>query len=221
MIWINWIILKKENMAKKKFQNVYQFKIVLEGITPPIWRRIQVPENYTFWDLYVASIEVMGWGGGHLHDFSTIDSDYAAVERIKTPLPECEFDDEEEYYVERKEKISDWFGPGKNKKMRFTYDFGDNWDHLIILEDILPRENKTEYPICVKGKRACPPEDCGSIPGYYHLLDVMKNKKHKEYKELVEWLGGEPFNPEEFNVEEIGFSNPEEEWRFVEKTMAK
>jgi len=54
---------------KKKFDQVYQFKITLEGIRPPIWRRIQVPETYTFWDFHVAIQDVMGWLDYHLHEF--------------------------------------------------------------------------------------------------------------------------------------------------------
>ena len=95
----------------------------------------------------------------------------------------------------------------ENPSAHYTYDFGDDWVHKIKFEKILTREKNIDYPICIKGKRACPPEDCGGIWGYEDLLEIINNPKHEEYEEMLEWLGGE-FDPEHFDVKEIRFSDP-------------
>ena len=88
-------------------------------------------------------------------------------------------------------------------KIRYEYDFGDSWNHDILLEKILTREPGKVYPVCVDGKRACPPEDCGSVPGYYTLCEAMADPKHPDRKNLLEWLGDEPYDPEAFDLNEI------------------
>ena len=91
----------------------------------------------------------------------------------------------------------------ERQEFTYIYDFGDNWEHTVIVEKILDKDESKKYPMCLDGERNCPPEDCGSVPGYEHLLEVRKNKKHKEYKELIiEWLG-EDYNPELFIAEWI------------------
>ena len=85
--------------------------------------------------------------------------------------------------------------------VKYEYDFGDGWEHKIVLEKILPIENEKFSPRCIKGKRACPPEDCGGIWGYQELLDILKEPDHPEYEDMLEWLGGE-FDSEAFDIEE-------------------
>jgi len=86
---------------------------------------------------------------------------------------------------------------------------GDYWDHKIQLEKIIPREKGINYPICIKGKRACPPEDCGGVWGYEELLEIIKDPDHEEYEEMIEWVG-EDFDPEYFNPQEVVFDDPDE-----------
>jgi hypothetical protein len=116
-------------------------------------------------------------------------------------------DFDREVLPELKQKLVDFFSM-ESRSAVYTYDFGDNWEHKIQLEKILPREEGVTYPICIKGKRACPPEDCGGIWGYAELLEILGNPNHEEYEEMLEWLGGE-FDPEHFDVEEISFGDPE------------
>ncbi len=187
---------------KKKFDQVYQFKITLEGISPLIWRRIQVPENYTFWDLHVAIQDAMGWSDYHLHEFGIMSS---KKREVRIGIPEGDFD--KEVLPGWKQKMSRYFSMD-NRVADYMYDFGDGWLHKIELEKILPRENNIVYPVCVKGRRACPPEDCGGIGGYYNLLEILKDPKHKEYKEMIEWLGG-GFDPDHFEVAEVRFDDPD------------
>jgi len=187
---------------KKKFEKVYQFRIDLRGTKPPIWRRIQVPETYTFWDLHVAIQDAMGWTDSHLHEFEVKDPAYG--EKVRIGLPDEDYGDK--IIPDWKRNISDFFSP-KNPKAYYIYDFGDSWEHLIQLEDVLSRNKKVDYPICVKGKRACPPEDCGGVWGYEEFLDAIQNPKHEEHEEMLEWVGGE-FDPEHFDVNEVRFIDP-------------
>ncbi|MGB7534069.1 MAG: plasmid pRiA4b ORF-3 family protein [Halobacteriota archaeon] len=188
---------------KKKFNQVYQFKITLEGIKPPIWRRMQVPETYTFWDLHVAIQDAMGWIDYHLHEFELENPSTGLTVNIGSPNE----DFGEEVLPEGEQKIADYFSM-ENRSADYVYDFGDSWEHKIQLEKILPREKDINYPICIKGKRACPPEDCGGIWGYEELLEIIRNPEHEEYEEMLEWLGGE-FDPEDFDVEEVSFADPD------------
>ena len=96
------------------------------------------------------------------------------------------------------------YQPVQVEKDKFTYeyDFGDGWEHIILLEKILPPEDGATYPRCIKGKRACPPEDCGGIWGYAHLLEVIADPEDPEHDEMLEWLGGE-FDSEYFNLDEV------------------
>ena len=80
-----------------------------------------------------------------------------------------------------------------------------------MLEKILPQEIDSQYPICIAGERACPPEDCGGVGGYENLLEIIKDKKHEEYKRKMKWLGGS-YNPEKFVLQDVYFANPKERW---------
>ena len=190
---------------KKEFNQVYQFKITLIGVKPPVWRRIQVPETYTFWDLHVAIQDAMGWSDSHLHQFDVINSSTGM--EVEIGIPEKEFGWAREILPGWKQKISNYFSM-ENRLADYVYDFGDDWEHKIQLEKILPREKNINYPVCIKGKKACPPEDCGGIYGYENLLEIINNPNHKEYEEMIEWLGGE-FAPEHFDAEEVVFDDPD------------
>lgn len=191
---------------------VYQFKITLEDVTLAIWRRIQVPETYTFWDFHVAIQDAMGWLDYHLHQFDIINPKTGRTEEIGIP----DEDGELGHLAGWKIPIASYFSL-ENKKADYLYDFGDGWEHKILLEKILPQEQGLQYPICIDGERACPPEDCGGTWGYENLLKIIKDKKHKEYKSMMTWLGGR-FNPEEFKLKDVSFDNPEDRWNiaFVE-----
>jgi len=199
-------------LMKKKFDYVYQFKITLEDIKPPIWRRIQVPETYTFWDLHVAIQDAMGWKDYHLHEFEMRHPVTGEKVRIGIPNEEYEFFGPE-ILPEQELKIADWFSM-KNRVAEYTYDFGDNWHHKIQLEKILPRDKNVKYPICIAGKRACPPEDCGGIWGYEELLEAIKNPQHERHEEMIEWVG-EEFDPEHFDPKEVSFTDPQKRRKLI------
>jgi hypothetical protein len=197
--------------VKKKYNQVFQFKITLKGIKPPIWRRIQVPEIYTFWDLHVAIQDAMGWDDYHLHEFEVVNPSTGLGVIIGSPTPHEVLAGE--VLLSGEEKIADFFSM-ENRTASYVYDFGDYWEHKIQLEKVLPREKNIKYPICVKGKRACPPEDCGGVWGYAELLEIINNPEHEEYEEMLEWLGGK-FDPEHFDIREVGFEDPDKRRKFA------
>jgi hypothetical protein len=198
-------------MMKKKFNQVYQFKITLRDVKPPVWRRIHVPETYTFWDLHVAIQDAMGWEDAHLHEFEMRHP--FEGEKVRIGIPDNDHISFVEIIPERKEKIADWFSMD-NRVAEYTYDFGDNWKHQIRLEKILPREEGVTYPVCISGKRACPPEDCGGAWGYARFLEAIRNPEDEEHEEILEWIGGD-FDPEYFDPEEVIFDDPDERRKFA------
>jgi hypothetical protein len=174
-------------------RSIYQFRIDLDGIRPPIWRRILIPGTFTLRDLHQAIQDVMGWGDYHLHQFMV--ADHFSGNPISL-----------ENHDEETEKIEDWFAMESPYGI-YIYDFGDNWEHILKLEVITRRDEKATYPQCIKGKRACPPEDCGGVGGYLEMLEILEGPEDEEYKETVELLGDD-FNPEKFNREDVVFKVP-------------
>jgi len=189
---------------KKKYDNVYQFKITLVDTKPSIWRRIQVPETYSFWDLHVAIQDAMGWDDYHLHQFEMTNPSTGLKVNIGITPEESLFD--EEILPDLKQKIAKFFSL-ENKVASYIYDYGDDWVHKIKLEKILHRDINLEYPICITGKRACPPEDCGGIWGYEDLQRIISDPDNEEHEEMMDWLGGE-FDPEHFDAKEVNFHDP-------------
>lgn len=195
-----------------KLQNlVFQFKITLQHIDPPIWRRIQVPAKYSFWDLHVAIQDAMGWFDCHLHAFRFKKPRGKRIIEIGIP-----FDEAYDLNIAPgwEETLTDHcVEPGQI--MAYEYDFGDSWYHEILFEGILLKEKGVRYPLCLDGERACPPEDCGGVPGYYHLVEVLQNPDDEEYEEIMEWLSGwyGKYDPEAFDAKKIKFDNPKKRWK--------
>ena len=135
------------DVSKRKFDSVYQFKITLKRIRPPIWRRIQVPETYTFQDLHVAIQDVMGWEGYHLHEFIMADPATGLEMRIGTPSEDFGF---QEVLQEHKEMIARHFSI-ENQSAEHTCDFVDDWEHRVLLEKILPRGEGTKFRCASNG----------------------------------------------------------------------
>jgi hypothetical protein len=192
----------------EKFYQIYQFKISLDDITPTIWRRIQVPESYSFWDLHVAIQDAMGWQDCHLHQFIMPDPTLGG--QVCIGIPDDERGGDIPVLPGWEMPIAHYFSL-QNKKASYEYDFGDGWCHTVLLETIMLKEPIT-YPVCLAGKRACPPEDCGGTGGYENLIEIMKNPQHEEYESVVEWLG-KRFDPEAFGPERIRFADPKARWK--------
>jgi len=174
---------------------IYQLKVSLKGSKPPIWRRILVPSEMKLVDLHHTIQAAMGWHNCHLHQFKHGRTCFQ-------PDPDPEFmgfwgfDDVDSAGV----RIGDLLQSEKDK-IGYEYDFGDSWEHVVLLEKILEPEDGQAYPVCIKGKRACPPENCGGLWGYYNLLEILENPKDEEYEGMLEWVGGK-IDPEAFDLAE-------------------
>lgn len=171
---------------------IYQLKITLKQIKPPIWRRVEVPVDIGLKDLSDVLVRAMGWMGYHLMCFHIGGEEY---------FGDKESADEIGGRVMGKTKLDKLITTPKQKFL-LEYDFGDGWEHDIVLEKILDPEPGATYPRCTAGKRACPPEDCGGPWGYAAMLEALNDPKHPEHKRMKKWIGG-TFDPEKFGVEEV------------------
>lgn len=169
---------------------LYILKIKLLGSKPPIWRRLAVSGDITLFELHHIIQAAMGWENYHLYEF--------IINKVSYGDTEDEFDFGPPVRSDRKTLLQDVISQPK-KKFRYIYDFGDDWQHEILVEKITLPEPKQRYPSCLAGARACPPEDCGGIWGYEELLEIMDDPDHPEYEERLEWLG-DNFDPEAFDL---------------------
>ena len=140
-----------------------------------------MPADLTLARLHNVLQVAMGWHDSHLHEFS------AGERRFGQPDPDGQLMGGAAVESERTAQLSDLLGTGSN--VIYTYDFGDSWEHSIVLEKRLPADPNTTYPICTDGKLACPPEDCGGVPGFYDLLEALADPKHEQHKEMLDWIG--------------------------------
>lgn len=179
--------LAKPAVPKRRANaSVLSLKITLLNIKPPIWRRIMVPGSMTLADLHQAIQIVMGWGDCHLHAFN--------VEGRRYGDPDIT----DEVTDERRMTLNAVAKSGITR-FAYDYDFGDNWEHAILIEKAPPATTATAYPACVGGKRNCPPDDCGGPWGYAEMLEVIADPTHPRHNDQIEWLGGD-FDPEAFSV---------------------
>ena len=182
-------------IKKQPTQNLplYELKITLRGSKPAIWRRVQVPGSINLFRLHDVFQVVMGWTDSHLHQFVDAPIVYSVPSGDDYPG--------QERLDERRFRLADVARHGK-AALIYEYDFGDSWAHEVMVQKILPADPKKKYAVCLDGKNACPPEDCGGIWGYYELLKAVKNPKHKEHRATLDWLGG-PLDPGHFDLQKI------------------
>lgn len=180
-------------MAKsdQKERLIYQLKVTLKDSKPPIWRRVQVASDVSLAKLHQILQVAMGWTDSHLHQF-VVGQTYYGI-----PDPGFDFEVEDE----RRARLNQ-VAPGVKKKFIYEYDFGDGWQHEIAVEKILQPEPGVRYPVCLAGKRACPPEDCGGVWGYESFLEIIRDLKHPEHDEMLEWAEGE-FDSEAFDLNSV------------------
>jgi hypothetical protein len=155
-------------------QIIYQLKITLRDIKPSIWRRVQVESSTTLSQLHLIIQAAMGWYNYHLHSFS--------IEGVNYGIPEPNYG--LDIRDENKVKLGSVVKCEKSKFF-YIYDFGDSWEHYILVEKILPKDLKVSSPLCIKAKRACPPEDCGGAWGYIEFLEAIQNPTHPEFAILI------------------------------------
>ncbi len=169
-----------------------RLKITLNGSEPPIWRRVEVNDDITFHQLHRVIQQAMGWEDCHLHEFEV------ARTRIGTRGgDDMMFAVSDALLPERSTRLFELLDG--RRKFRYWYDFGDDWWHDITIEKRLPADAAARPAVLLDGAMACPPEDCGGIPGYYALLDILGDPRHEERAEVLEWLGG-AFDPRAFDL---------------------
>lgn len=171
---------------------VFQLKVTLLDTKPPIWRRVLVDGKSTLDQLHEVIQAAFGWWNYHLHEFE--------VGRTRYGVPDPDEDWGEPPQDERRTRLDAIAGEGSS--FRYTYDFGDGWDHKVTVEKVLPASSTATVPACIDGRRACPPEDCGGTWGYRELLEILANPAHPEHDERREWIG-RPFDPEAFDPSEF------------------
>lgn len=177
---------------------IVQIKVKLLGVTkPPVWRRVQLRADTRLDQLHEILQAALGWENYHLHAFSFGEEEFGP----RDPELGLDFSDE------RRVTLGELTDIGA--RLRYTYDFGDNWEHEILVEDLLDPDPETRYPILVAAKGACPPEDCGGTWGYADLKEILADAGHDEHPERLEWLGLE--NASQFDPNTVTLEQLEEE----------
>lgn len=172
---------------QKAIQNrLVTIKVSLRGSKPPIWRRLVLAASSSLADLDFAIQSSMGWGNCHLHAFEIDGRTYGDRSTM------------DDVTDENRLSLNSIVSAGTHR-FSYTYDFGDNWEHSVTIEKIADTDIPAPRPVCIAGKRACPPDDCGGIWGYYNLLEVLADPSHPEHADMKDWMVDD-FDPETFEV---------------------
>lgn len=171
---------------------IHRLKVTLKNVKPPVWRRIEI-DSYVKLDVLAVILEdAMGWDGYHLHAFEIGDTTYRDRQYVDdSPWGRRQRDESRHRLSNLLSQVGD--------KARWDYDFGDGWEHDLVVEAIEPADPTISYPRCVAGRRMCPLEDCGGPWGYAHMLEVIADPSHEEHAELADWLPPS-FDPEHFDA---------------------
>jgi hypothetical protein len=191
-----------------KTRALYQLKVTLRDVHPPIWRRIQVWEHTTLAQLHTILQIVMGWEDYHLHQF--------VIGRRLYSVPDPDDTMYERKVVDESRVPLAEVVPRVGTEFTYLYDFGDSWEHDLILEAILLPETNAQYPTCIDGKRRTPPEDVGGVAGYEEYLAVLADPENEEHGNTLRWRG--PFNPEVFEPVQV---NQDLRNKFRSRKLAK
>ena len=172
--------------------SVCKLKVTLFDSQPSIWRRFHVESGVTLERLHHILQAVMGWTDSHMHGFRRPAASPSRARRRLLPIDSAD---------EKSTRVADVLRRSKDR-LFYEYDFGDSWEHQIVLEKIIPRSPTERYPLVVAGRGACPPEDVGGLSGYYHFLTAVKDATHPDHEEMMEWAG-ERFDPTAFDVQGV------------------
>ncbi len=179
--------------------SLHQLKISLKWSRPAIWRRVVVPADMTLDQLHDVIQIAMGWTNSHLHEFIG-DGGRFDGGAFREPGPDLdELDDDAA--SEKNHTVAD-LAPRPKSKFVYEYDFGDGWRHDVTVEKILAPDPALKHPVCLAGKNACPPEDCGGIGGYYDMLKKLADPSDPEHDETKEWLGDE-WDSAHFDLDQV------------------
>lgn len=180
-------------MARRKKKTepttIFQLKVAVADIEPEIWRRVLVPADIGLGRLHAVLQAAMGWTNSHLHQFRLRDRTFSD--------PRLDVDGELEFEDERKVTLDRLVGKGQ--ALQYEYDFGDSWEHELMIEKVVEPDSRLHYPLCIGGARACPPEDVGGVGGYLEFLIALRDREHGDHDQMVTWIGG-AFDPEGFDL---------------------
>ena len=191
-MWMPSLKTESENLSAQ--QAVFQIKVVLLGSRPPIWRRVFVPAEFTLAQLHDVVQAALEWEDCHLHQF------YIGRQRFGVPDPNERLVSGSTAINEKKACLANVLNK-VGSKATYIYDFGDSWEHDLTVEKILPAETNVAYPLCTDGKLAGPPEDCGGIPGFYHMLEALADPNHEDHEDMRDWI--DSFDPETFSIDAV------------------
>lgn len=173
---------------------IFQLKIQLREVRPPVWRRVLVPGEVTLAELHEVLQVAMGWTDSHLHEFEVDGARYGMPDPNWDPDADWDLDE-----VTNESQVTLCQVAGEGSRLRYAYDFGDDWQHDVTVEKVLSPQPATRYPCCLGGRRACPPEDVGGPWGYQDFLAAVSDPGHDAHEQCVEWVGG-GVDPGEFDV---------------------
>ena len=173
-----------------RVREILQFRLSLEEVQPTVWRRVQVADDCSLARLHRIIQAVMGWQDYHLHEFTVSGQAYG----------DPEVDEEDRLVDDRTVRLRN-LALAIGNRIEYAYDFGDNWQHVLELEDKIPPSAETIYPLCVGGERSAPPEDVGGTSGYEEFLEALFDPTHEEHEHMKSWVG-RPFHPSAFSVDE-------------------
>jgi hypothetical protein len=175
-------------------ETIYQIKVTLRDSEPPIWRQLLVSSQTTLAKLHSILQEAMGWENSHLHMFIVNDERYT-IPYDPDHLAELRARDS------RRVKLGDVVKT-EGETFTYEYDFGDGWEHIVVVEKIRAPDLKQKLPVCITGARACPPEDVGGVWGYETFLEAIEDPQHPDHEMYLDWIGG-TFDPDAFEVDEV------------------
>lgn len=178
--------------ARTAADAILRLKVTLAEIEPPVWRCLLVPAGVTLAKLHRALQDAMGWTNSHLHCFEVAGRRIGMV-GVEEDSPELE--------DERRVRVSNVL-PEKGAKLVYRYDYGDDWEHVVEVEDVTSPDHCLSYPLCIAGARACPPEDCGGPFSYGEFLEALGNPEHEEHDQILTWVGGH-VDPDSFDVNAV------------------
>jgi len=179
-------------MARSRADQILQLKVTLAEVEPPVWRRLLVPTDMTLAKLHEALQDAMGWTNSHLHCFEIAGRRIGMV-GVEEDSPELE--------DERRVRVTSVL-PRKGARLVYRYDYGDDWEHVVEVEDVTSPDRRLSYPVCIAGARACPPEDCGGAFGYEEFITALADPTHDEHDQMVTWVGGH-FDPDSFDANAV------------------
>ena len=188
-------------MANPPKPKAVALRIELLDVAPLVWRRVLVPNNWTFATLHHYLQWVMGWTDSHAHEFE-IGATLVAPDWW---ISEAESEEEASRYRDERRisvaAVAAELGP--RGEFEYRYDMGDGWVHRVVIEPVrsAPPSDATR-PICLAGENACPPEDVGGPHAYAEFLKILSDRRHEQHEELTLWVGG-VFDPKGFDLNRI------------------